>query len=266
MEVKCPKCRYKFNMTAVAGMNELSCVCPRCGTPFTYTIPGNASLKNSWQETTPPMPPSEAENSDSSSNVSPRADESVREEHAHVDRHFVSHDDLSAEEAPSFGQKSRHIHGGTDTQKRPRRFTCLKSCLLIVLACFVLSMLLARTCTHSYTAADLRERDADTENVSPDSIADRSDTDDFSNVHSEPAPGWIQGSWAVQTDEGAITLAIRGNTIAETFADKTRSGTFYYSQGAIYFNGGHGNVTVYRLDLKHHEIDAGGGNMMHRAE
>lgn len=36
MQVKCPKCRLRFESLAAAGVTELQCNCPRCGTPFTY--------------------------------------------------------------------------------------------------------------------------------------------------------------------------------------------------------------------------------------
>lgn len=36
MEAKCPKCRYKFNVEVPNGITEISCVCPRCGTPFIF--------------------------------------------------------------------------------------------------------------------------------------------------------------------------------------------------------------------------------------
>lgn len=38
MKVKCPKCRLRFEVPITHGVKELSCVCERCGTPFTYEI------------------------------------------------------------------------------------------------------------------------------------------------------------------------------------------------------------------------------------
>ena len=37
MEIKCPKCRFRFEEDIPDFINEHSCVCPRCGTPFAYT-------------------------------------------------------------------------------------------------------------------------------------------------------------------------------------------------------------------------------------
>lgn len=38
MEVKCPKCRYRYDTPVASGENEVACVCPRCGVPFTLSM------------------------------------------------------------------------------------------------------------------------------------------------------------------------------------------------------------------------------------
>ena len=38
MKVKCPKCRYRFDLADAPGMQELQCNCPRCGMPFTFAV------------------------------------------------------------------------------------------------------------------------------------------------------------------------------------------------------------------------------------
>lgn len=47
MKVKCPKCRLRFEVPITHGVKELSCVCERCGTPFTYEIPEENDEDNS---------------------------------------------------------------------------------------------------------------------------------------------------------------------------------------------------------------------------
>ena len=39
MEIKCPKCRFRFEVDCPQGVRTLSCVCPRCGTPFAHELP-----------------------------------------------------------------------------------------------------------------------------------------------------------------------------------------------------------------------------------
>lgn len=38
MKVKCPKCRLRYDVPTPKGITEVQCYCPRCGTPFTYSI------------------------------------------------------------------------------------------------------------------------------------------------------------------------------------------------------------------------------------
>lgn len=38
MEVKCPRCRFRFDMPLTPGVNQLQCFCPRCGMPFSYDL------------------------------------------------------------------------------------------------------------------------------------------------------------------------------------------------------------------------------------
>ena len=54
MNVKCPNCRYKFdvNPTDVSENNEVSCSCPRCGTSFAsqYIAPATEYVDNQIQQ------------------------------------------------------------------------------------------------------------------------------------------------------------------------------------------------------------------------
>ena len=38
MEIKCPKCRFRYEEQETPGITEMACVCPRCGTPFIHKI------------------------------------------------------------------------------------------------------------------------------------------------------------------------------------------------------------------------------------
>lgn len=50
MEIKCPKCRFRFEEDIPDFTNEHSCVCPRCGTPFAYTRTESANEEDSTQD------------------------------------------------------------------------------------------------------------------------------------------------------------------------------------------------------------------------
>ena len=49
MEIRCPKCKYKFEEEIAPGILEKACVCPRCGTPFIYNVE-NEDDKNGYDE------------------------------------------------------------------------------------------------------------------------------------------------------------------------------------------------------------------------
>lgn len=46
MEVKCPKCRLRFDVAVPHGFTEVQCNCPRCGTPFTYKTEGKEEAED----------------------------------------------------------------------------------------------------------------------------------------------------------------------------------------------------------------------------
>lgn len=55
MEIKCTKCRYKFEALVYEGMRELTVVCPRCGEAQTVEIPAPAPI--SFVEEAQPVEP-----------------------------------------------------------------------------------------------------------------------------------------------------------------------------------------------------------------
>ena len=55
MEIKCPKCRFRYDTPVSSGMTEVACVCPRCGTPFTYAVSDDScteqkAAEGAWQQ------------------------------------------------------------------------------------------------------------------------------------------------------------------------------------------------------------------------
>ena len=38
IEVKCPKCRFRFDTEVHRGTTEITTACPRCGFPFSYVL------------------------------------------------------------------------------------------------------------------------------------------------------------------------------------------------------------------------------------
>ena len=76
MNVKCPKCRLSFEVSASPGITELQCNCPRCGTPFTYRVDDEAASNTvtSSPEDGSPTDAVSTDMSSSSSAASPASD------------------------------------------------------------------------------------------------------------------------------------------------------------------------------------------------
>ena len=58
MIVKCPKCRFKYETPVAPGVKELSCVCSRCGFPFTYAVPEDVQNEVHQESTSHTQQPS----------------------------------------------------------------------------------------------------------------------------------------------------------------------------------------------------------------
>lgn len=57
MNVKCPKCRYKFDVDIVVNdSNEVTCICPRCGNRFEVEPPEEPTPQSVVEEITAPVP------------------------------------------------------------------------------------------------------------------------------------------------------------------------------------------------------------------
>lgn len=56
MEIKCTKCRYKFDVTAEDNQQEMIVVCPRCGATQTFSMPPAVPVSDEAMETIPVVP------------------------------------------------------------------------------------------------------------------------------------------------------------------------------------------------------------------
>ena len=277
MEIKCPKCRFRYDMVAAPGMKALACVCPRCGMPFTFMV-----SEEDMTESTQASEVQEVTACDDgvrSSMKSAAIPQSSPSKASSVD---VSHSNISkpttvdilnrpnvAPINPSYHIVNRGIMPPLDNNKiQPHKWTCLRSCLFIFVLILFLIVFLIHTCSqkNSYTSNDIDNGPVIVNSC--DSIAhvasssEDTSKDEFEEVHPERAPEWIQGSWSVHTAYGLITITIRGNHIAETEDGETSYGTYYYQDHNLHCDFQHGSVMIFKLDEKNQRIDAGKGLLM----
>lgn len=271
MDIKCPKCRYRFAIPISPGMTELQCNCPRCGIPFTYTIdndPKASELPSPYtvelnttdtkdHVTRVPygdMRPEEGEHRSDTSD-----DEPVLSSDGDDKRSAIS--PVDGDTPSSSYRRQSVLHS---TQQSNSGCGCVKLLFIAATMLMLVITLVVYQCgDRSYTADDVTLGQTNSHNK------ERSEADGVApafNRHakSEKPPKWIQGTWYVKTDYGEIYLIIYGRKIAETSGGETSYGRFKYQNHYLYCNFGDNNIFVYRLVEETKQIDAGKGLLMRK--
>ncbi|MBM6994004.1 MAG: hypothetical protein I3J02_12220 [Prevotella sp.] len=268
-------------------MTELQCNCPRCGTPFTYTV----------EDTAPPSP-----NETSAQNTAePVPDGAARVEKSPVTGRWTQHEtssdkglgSVAADRTPSQSVSGRvpppippHIYStqakdeyrsrrnAYDKQRdtssmarRKKKGGCFKRFLVISACVVVVGVFMQQQCesSSSYNAETLGITETDRTHAPAEQIAIPAPSFD-NHAARESAPSWIQGNWHVDTDYGGISLKIYGNNIAETSGGETSYGHYRYQNHWLYCDFGDNNVFVYRLVEETKQIDAGSGMLMRKID
>ena len=274
MKVKCPKCRYRFDLADAPGMQELQCNCPRCGMPFTFAV-DDESIDNQMN----------AETLESTDLADTNDSATKKQDHAEVySNSSTQTDDCKASSVPppiypNFNniQKTSNplnahpfntdIHGENMIFAKYKSKGYVKKMLVLAVVFVVAMTFIARQCSTStsYTADDVGLSDT-SENYTDDQSDAGSAPSFNSNAAPEKAPGWIQGNWHIETDYGGISLKIHGDQIAETSGGETAYGTYKYQAHRLYCDFGDNNEFVYKLVEESRQIDAGNGMLMRKAD
>jgi hypothetical protein len=228
IDVKCPKCRFRYTVDVPASAKEVSCVCPRCGVPFIEPIPEDFSATSMVDDEptfTPPEPP-----------VDNKVEEEKPEQHNVTP---LKPQDFPSHVALKMTPEQKAVH-----KRKQHRFS-----VAAVIGIVILVFLIIFSKTHN-------------DNV------DDSVTQFFSlsDTHHSNIPKWLEGSWFADTPYGKLYLVIHGNQIAETFNDKNLIGTFYYKDGKIHCHFKNGEYSTYALDEKDKRILTGHGYKMDCSE
>lgn len=271
MQVKCPKCRFRYDTPVAAGITEIACVCPRCGTPFAHTITDDDLSQPSSDSLAAGDGAAQTSRADGMHAVH-TADGTPQHPNVSTSPHpNVSTSqplNVSTSEHPNVSSSDQWIKhtipAGKPQQGRGRR-GCLRNCLIVFLLMFVVLVFAVRNCfgDRSYKQAMLEQG----VNQSLDEFGDEAvvrDVDEFVEIHPEPIPDWLEGAWRVETNYGVITITIHGNKIAEESGGEISRGTFYYKQGKLYCDFGDGELAIRRLNMKRKCIDAGDGMLMEK--
>lgn len=276
MQVKCPKCRFRYDITAPNGMSEIACVCPRCGQPFTYfmedaadqqTEPSTSNQDVVVEESTSDVPAAQTDTPTDTSAIGATRTTTKRpagsSENLSWQRMNTSRDNAV--------RKNHPPTAGTGNEQNQKRGGFFRSCFFLFFVILLVLVLTVRSCwksartdrlDSSSLADDNTEYRLDSEHDAPSSHAE---VDPFEEIHPGKAPSWIQGTWTYGTDYGVIKLTINDKKITESIGDETVSGTFYYENRRLVCDfGDPNNITIYRLDTERQQIDAGNGMLMEK--
>ena len=270
MEIKCPKCRFRYDTKAPLGKSEIACVCPRCGTPFTYILPKDEALQAKHTEDVSAMLHDEETLRDGrepvATAVTAHKGNEIHDEIAGYNADMRSgYLNESAKERQHVAPPPLlHVPSGHNRG-------CLKGFLLVLVSIVFAIILAFNTCKSSGGIDEIQ-----TEHVVQSSSVGSSERDEsmrieedtagssdgYEEVHPEPIPDWIQGRWIYDTSYGRIVLTIKGKYISETLDGRTSNGTFYYQQGKLHCDFKDSTETIYLVDEAAKQIDAGDGMYM----
>ncbi len=276
MQVKCPKCRFRYDITAPSGMTEIACVCPRCGLPFTYLMENAADERPERS----PSGKDAAGGGATGDALAARAGTSTGthaagEMGSSTESPAGSPENLSWQRADARPDRPdgayRPTVSGTFNKQNRKRRRPFRSCLFLFFVILLVLALAVRSCrklahTGRLDGPALTDyppyyHHAKTHDA-PDSQAD---ADPFEETHPGKAPSWIQGTWTYETEYGVIKLTVNGKKITESIGGKTVSGTFRYENRRLVCDfGDPDNITFYRLDTDRQQIDAGDGMLMEK--
>ncbi|WP_146154264.1 zinc ribbon domain-containing protein [Prevotella sp. oral taxon 376] len=262
MEIKCPKCRYRFEVWRGSGVRELSCVCPRCGTPFSYELPEDEPAAHAAEVT------DGEEEHYKPSVIALQAVGNKAGSGLQQDKMPSPAPAAEKSTAPPVGPQPYSTGPRPDTgtvRKKKSPFGCgFKGCLIALLALFALILFgpHAGHSDESYVAEDAAG--GTTVEAIEEIPVDSFDTS-VTKQDARPTPDWVFGRWQIATEYGNIEVHIADKWISETSDGGTSHATFYYTPGQLncfFSDDGHQVKTYYRLDEDKHLIDAGEGMWM----
>lgn len=270
VEVKCPKCRYRFLVAATFGESQLSCVCERCGTPFTFQLdrpeeeaPVSSPSSSSSAVVPPPIPPSADDHAGKGeTSVPPPVPPAYQRESV------IGAQAALRQERRQFEDAARH----PDQQVGGWAKGCIIAFVALVLAIGYGGYRLI----HHFSGDRFRDQASIETPRNPisssgddtaDTMSAKGDEDQFEEIHQQDPPGWIEGSWYGTASYGEITmrLDIDQRQLSISVGSKpVKSGSFYYKDGVLNCDYNDGSTKQYTVNAARHAIVTGDGVELHQ--
>lgn len=251
MEIKCPKCRFRFEENIADFINEASCVCPRCGTPFVYTREVTGEKADTQDKQKEDNDSVQDNKTDDFLNVksSPKEDYENKNTELHT-----------AQRQPVY-TKWQTTGLNPDTQKKWQ----LNKKLLIITSAgitFTVIAVIIITIIFSCHKDDVTSISSYNDNI--DMSYTQEDTGHAIEDDGSQAPEWIQGRWMFHAEFYDIIIDIDGNRIIERENGHVSKGIFTYKKGKLICKFADNSVFIYQLDFMNQAIDCGDGLIMQK--
>lgn len=290
MKVKCPKCRLRFDVPTAIGVNEVQCNCPRCGTPFTYSVSdGDGDQENN-------VPRSEAiaakataaTKGDGGAGNATAVKTEAGSQHS-VDRQLAYGNSLY-EHRHGMGEAgfAPHAHSGMrhtvtialgivgvlavaglfvfGIDRIVGHFTDRDEAIMEDLAVVVDTTAQDSTVTDSSKTAKktIKAKVAvDKKEKAFAKVGKRQGKPAAEAVH-DPVPKWAQGVWHIMTDNNYISIRINGSRIKVSDFYHTNQGSINVQGNSLVCHFKDGRTFVYTLDTRGHRIIDGHGTVLQR--
>lgn len=275
MQVKCPKCRLRFDIQDVAGLREVQCNCPRCGTPFTYAITEEneaKTVKNANEEvrSTEVKTPVSTDKQDDHLQISSNSSSEQQPE-----------EEDKAESNSDFEDKLYDLQEPTVIRDRYLHHSNRHAYIFVVglIAVVVLVGLIAKgidsfvghfTDNDEALSASLA---VDSNLMTKDSTNVKKEKGEKKREHGkngkkqkpEDMPQWLQGRWRTENAKGFIEMNIKGSSIIVTDGKHTNAGTAHCKGNILICKYFDGRTFTYNLDYRKHHIIVGSHMKMSKA-
>ncbi len=245
------------------GETEISCVCPRCGLPFTHLV-GVADKPAA--DTPPPVPPTPVS---SPAPVSPRPAGGVVPPRETSPRMPADDGMSSMPPPPPVASTDVGSHqadyGVSSSSVRPPRRTgsarrgCAWGCLFLIVVAALL-VFLVRHGLWSDPRGQLPQVEtvdtAEEEKLSAE-VHEAGKGKEKGESEGEKSPAWLEDSWYGKADYGEIMVLFKKGNINFTVGKKKRTGTYTIHGNRIRCRFNTGKVTDYRLDRRNKRVITG---------
>lgn len=250
MNVKCPKCRFSYEETPITGANECSCVCPRCGTPFSVKVHNEEEAHQSELPSIQNIQPATHGRS-SQMTAAPRPTHEVQASPKHT-----------STESQYLQDKTIKKDGTTRERLREDKY------FHRLLSAFILSVILVLGIALTLLSKCMGHAD----NLSHDATADNTFVSDTASAYTQKVekgqqiepPSWLYGTWQGKAKFYDITLHITPENISETEEGRTAKGTYFFDGTRLVCCFPEDSHFIYAVNTDSRTIHAGEGIILRK--